>query len=159
MGEVRPYSARQEAFGDRVIKVMSRLQARLYRATGGRVGRRFLRGAPVGLLTHRGRKSGQVRRSPLLYAEYGDGVVLAASKGGFSGNPAWYYNVTANPDVRFQIGPDDRPMRARPASATERPDLWARLDHEYPDFVTYRERAALGGREIPLIVLEPADAS
>lgn len=155
MGDVRPYSDRQEWIGDRVIRVMSALQARLYRATGGRVGQRFLQGARVGVLSHRGRRSGQERRTPLIYVEYGDGVVVAASKGGFSGNPAWYYNVTAEPDVHFQVGSDDRPMRARPALATERPDIWARLDHEYRDFATYRDRAALNGREIPLIVLEP----
>lgn len=155
MGEVRPYSARQERIGNRVIRVMSGLQSRVYRATGGRIGRRFLRGAPVGVLSHRGRHTGEQRRSPLIYAEYGDGVVVAASKGGFSGNPGWYYNVTANPDVRFQIGSEDRSMRARPATATERPDLWARLDREYRDFATYRDRAALNGREIPLVVLEP----
>ncbi len=159
MGEVQPYSARQERIGNRVIRVMSAVQARVYRATGGRVGHRFLGGARVGGLTHRGRQTGTQRRTPLIYVEYGDGVVVAASKGGFSGNPAWYYNVTADPDVRFQIGAQDRPMRARPARATERPDLWARLDREYRDFPTYRDRAALNGREIPLIVLEPTTST
>lgn len=155
MGEVRPYSARQEAVGNAVIKVMAGLQARLYRATRGRVGGRFLRGAQVGVLGHTGRRTGELRHTPLIYVEVGDAIVIAASKGGMSGHPAWYYNVTANPDVWFQAGRVDRPMRARHAAPAERPDLWARLDREYRDFATYRERAALSGREIALFVLEP----
>lgn len=155
MGEVRPYSARQEAVGNRVIRVMSRLQARVYRATGGRVGGRFLRGARVGILSHTGRRTGELRRTPVIYLDRGPDIVIAASKGGFRGHPAWYYNLTANPDVSFQAGRHDRPMRARHATPTERPDLWAQLDREYRDFSTYRERAALQGREIALFVLEP----
>ncbi len=155
MGEVRPYTARQEQVGNGVIRVMSRVQTQLYRATRGRVGGRFLRGARVGILSHTGRRSGELRRTPLIYVHRGDDIVVAASKGGFSGHPAWYYNVTANPQVSFQAGAEDRPMRARHATATERPDLWALLDREYRDFATYRERAALQGREIALFVLEP----
>ena len=119
------------------------------------MGGRFLRGAPVGILTHTGRRTGELRRTPLIYARRGDDLVIAASKGGFSGHPAWYYNVTANPLVRFQAGREDQPMRARHATAAERPDLWALLDREYRDFPSYRERAALQGREIALFVLEP----
>ena len=63
--------------------------------------------------------------------------------------------MTANPQVSFQAGAEDRPMRARHATAAERPDLWARLDREYRDFPTYRERAGQQGREIALFVLEP----
>ena len=155
MGEVKPYSARQEAVGNRVIRVMSRVQTQVYRWTGGRVGGRFLRGARVGILTHTGRRTGEQRRTPLIFVERGDDIVIAASKGGFSGHPAWYYNLTANPHVSFQAGRHDRPMHARHATPSERPDLWARLDREYRDFPTYRERAAQQGREIALFVLEP----
>lgn len=155
MGQVRPYSARIEAVGNRAIRVMSGLQSRVYRVTGGRLGGRFLRGARVGILTHTGRRTGERRRTPLIYVEDGDRIVIAASKGGFSGHPAWYYNVTANPDVTFQVGRHERAMRARHATTAERPDLWARLDREYRDFATYRDRAALSGREIALFVLEP----
>lgn len=155
MAEVAPYSPRQEAVGNAVIRVMSRVQTVLYRASGGRVGGRFLRGARVGVLSHTGRRTGELHRTPLIYVDWGDAVVVAASKGGFSGHPAWYYNVTANPDVSFQVGREDVPRRARPATVAERPDLWARLDREYRDFATYRERAAAQGREIALFVLEP----
>lgn len=155
MGQVRPYSARGEAVGNRVIRVVSRVQVRAYRATGGRLGGRFRRGARIGILSHTGRRTGERRRTPLIYVEDGDRIVVAASKGGFSEHPAWYYNVTADPDVTFQVGRHVRPMRARHATAAERPDLWARLDREHRDFATYRDRAALSGREIALFVLEP----
>jgi F420H(2)-dependent quinone reductase len=155
MGQARPYSARQEAFGNRVIRVGSAIQSGFYRLSGGRIGGKFLRGAPVGILTHVGRKSGQVRHTPLIYAPLGDTIVIAASKGGFTTHPDWYWNITANPDVSFQVGSEDTPMRARPATATERPDLWVHLDRTYRDFAEYRERAGAAGREIPLFVLEP----
>ena len=155
MSEVRPYSPQQERIGNAVITVMSRLQTGLYRLSGGRIGGRFLRGAPVGLLTHTGRRSGEVRTSPLLVLERGENVIVAASKGGFAGNPAWYYNLLAHPDCEVQIGRRVRPMRARLAESGERDELWPAMDAMYRDFAEYRARAAAAGREIALFVLEP----
>jgi F420H(2)-dependent quinone reductase len=155
MSEVRPYSPQQERIGNAVITVMSRLQTGTYRLSGGRIGGRFLRGAPVGLLTHTGRRSGEARTSPLLVLERGEDVVVAASKGGFTGNPAWYYNLLAHPDCEIQIGRRVRRMRARLAEPEERDELWPAMDAMYRDFAEYRARAAAAGREIALFVLAP----
>src|SRR2546429_407711 len=46
---------------------MSRANVWAYRISGGRIGARFRRGAPVLLLTTVGRKSGAPRTAPLLY--------------------------------------------------------------------------------------------
>jgi len=54
----------------------------------------------------------------------GDDVVLVASKGGFPKHPAWFHNLKANPDTVAQIGAERRPVRARVATAAERPRLW-----------------------------------
>lgn len=159
MAEVRPYTPRQEAVGNAVIRVMSRLQAGVYRVSAGRIGGRFLRGAPVALLHHTGRRSGQPRTTPLLYAMRGRDVVIAASKGGFAGNPAWYYNLLAMPECEIQIRGGRRRVRARLVEdAVERANLWGRMDQVYRDFAEYRERAAAAGRAIPLFVLEPLDS-
>ena len=154
-GEVRPYDEREIKVGNRVIKVMSKLQTTAYRLTNGKIGGSFLRGAPVGILYHTGRRSGERRESPLLVLEDGPNVVVVASKGGFPGHPAWYYNLLAHPDCGIQIGGDIRRVRARVAEDHERPDLWRKLDAMYPDFAEYRERAAMSGREIAIFVLEP----
>ena len=56
------------------------------------------------LLDHVGAKSGTHRYTPLVFARDGQNVVLIASKGGYPKNPAWFYNLKANPDTTIQIG-------------------------------------------------------
>jgi F420H(2)-dependent quinone reductase len=143
----------------RVLKAMSRLNVRVYRVTGGllgsrwRVGSAFPRGVPVCLLTSRGRRSGQPRTTPLLYLADGERVILVASQGGLPRHPAWYFNVTADPEVTVQTGRRVRPMRARVADERERADLWPRLVRMYADFDTYQSWT---DRQIPVVVCEPA---
>lgn len=141
-----------------VIKVGSRLNAKLYRATGGRVGGTWRVGAgfrhpaPVCLLTTTGRKSGEPRTAPLVYLRKGDTFVVVASQGGLPKNPAWYLNLVADPDVTIQIGHDTYPLRARTASDAERAALWPQLVDLYADFDTY---AAWADRTIPVVICEP----
>ncbi len=146
-----PFTPAQERFGNVVIKVMSALNTWVYRATGGRIGGRFLRGAPVLLLTTTGRKSGERRTAPLLYLADGDRFVIVASKGGFSHHPAWYLNLEKNPDVTVEVGSDRREMRARIASDTEKKALWPKLVAMYRDYDDYQART---DRNIPVVVLE-----
>ena len=54
---------------------------RRYVATDGADGHEW-RGVPTLLLTTRGRKSGKLRRTPLIYGRDGDDYVVVASKGG-----------------------------------------------------------------------------
>ena len=56
-------------------------QVELYESTDGREGN-TMRGMPVIILTHRGRKSGAVRKTPLMRVADGDGrYVVVASLG------------------------------------------------------------------------------
>jgi deazaflavin-dependent oxidoreductase (nitroreductase family) len=135
-----------------VLKVMSRAQTWLIRASGGRIGTRFLRGAPVGLLTTRGRKSGQLRTLPLIYLQDGERIVIVASQGGMPRHPIWYLNLEAQPEVAFQVGSERRSYRARRAGAEEKAALWPRLCAIYPDYDDYQRRTE---RDIPVVVLEP----
>jgi deazaflavin-dependent oxidoreductase (nitroreductase family) len=125
----------------------------LYRRSGGRLGHRIpgLRGRML-LLEHVGAKSGIHRTSPLQYVEDGKDVVVIASKGGYSKNPAWFYNLMANPDTTVQIGSEHRAVHAREATPEERDRFWEMAVKIYRPYEDYRARA---GREIPLIVLEP----
>ncbi|MEU6035076.1 nitroreductase family deazaflavin-dependent oxidoreductase [Actinomadura sp. NPDC047616] len=152
MSKPRPAHLDNPAFS-RFMKVTSAAHVALYRLSGGRLGRRFPRsGAPVCLLTTIGRRSGTHRTKPLLYMQDDDRVVIVASVGGHPRHPAWYHNLTANPNVLVQIGPDRRPMRARTADASEREALWPRLVAMYPDYADYQSWT---DREIPVVICEP----
>ena len=124
----------------------------IYRATGGRIGKRLPGLKQMLLLDHVGAKSGQKRTSPLLYIDDGPNLVLIASKGGHPKNPAWYYNLKANPETTVQVGPDVRKVHARDAAPDERPRLWEKAVDLYPGYRGYQERT---DRQIPVIVLEP----
>lgn len=146
------WTPRQERVANVVIRAMSVLNVWLYRASGGRIGGRFLRGAPICLLTTRGRKTGAARVAPLLYLADGENVVIVASKGGMAEHPLWYRNLVADPDCEVEIGATRRAMRARTASAEEKAALWPRLVAMYPDYDDYQART---DRDIPVVVLEP----
>ena len=146
------YTPTQERIANVVIRAMSALNVWAYRASGGRIGGRFLRGAPVCLLTTRGRKTGEPRVAPLLYLADGERVVIVASKGGMSKHPLWYLNLLANPDCEVQIGATKRAMRARTASPEEKAALWPRLVAMYRDYDDYQART---DRDIPVVILEP----
>jgi len=136
-----------------IVKWMSRFNAWLYRISGGRIGGRFLRGAPVCLLTTTGRRSGLPRTVPLLYLADSERVLLVASKGGMKNHPLWYLNLVAKPEVSLQIGEATREMVARTAGPEERAALWPRLVAMYRDYDTYQTWT---DREIPVVVLEGA---
>jgi deazaflavin-dependent oxidoreductase (nitroreductase family) len=143
----------------KIMKLGSRLNVAIYRATGGRiggtwrVGSAFPRGVPVCLLTTTGRKTGVPRTQPLLHLVDGDRVIVVASQGGLPKNPLWYLNIRANPEVTVQIRRDILRMRARVADPAERAELWPRLVAMYADFDQYQ---AWTDREIPVVICEPA---
>jgi deazaflavin-dependent oxidoreductase (nitroreductase family) len=148
----RPFSPTEEKVLDVAVKIMSRVNVWLLRASGGRVGSRFRYGAPVMLLTTIGRRSGQPRTTPLIYLEDGENVVTVASKGGSARHPLWYRNLRDHPDVEVEIGAQRRQLHARTASAEEKTKLWPRLAAIYPDYDDYQARTE---RDIPVVILEP----
>ena len=150
--KLAPWTRTQERLVSPIIRVMTLLNVWTYRLTGGRVGGTFRQGAPVCLVTVKGKRSGALRTVALLYLPAGDELALVASKGGMSHHPAWYHNMMANPDVDVQIGSTTRPMRARRASDAEKGALWPRLVAMYRDYDDYQARTT---RDIPVVVLSP----
>jgi deazaflavin-dependent oxidoreductase (nitroreductase family) len=128
------------------------INTRVYRRTGGRLGNK-IKGAPVLLLDHLGRKSGQLRTTPVLYLEDGQDLVIVGSRGGSDATPAWFLNLIANPSSTVQIGPERRQIVARQATAEEKQRLWPQLVAMFPDFDVYQTRTE---REIPVAILSPA---
>ncbi|OBB02181.1 nitroreductase [Mycobacteriaceae bacterium 1482268.1] len=141
-----------------VMRYAGRAHAWLYRRSGGKIGANWRIGAgakkpvPTLLLEHRGRKSGKLFASPLVYTTDGDNVIVVASMGGRDENPQWYYNLVADPDVHIEIGRERRPVRAVQASPEEKQRLWPKLVEAYADFDAYQ---AWTDRDIPVFILQP----
>jgi deazaflavin-dependent oxidoreductase (nitroreductase family) len=125
---------------------------RRYVQTDGGSGHRW-NGRNTLLLTTRGRRSGKLRRTALIYGRDGDHYLVVASNGGARNHPFWYLNLTAEPEVRVQVGAERFAARARTAGAEERPRLWRLMAEIWPDYERYQKRT---GREIPVVVLERA---
>lgn len=109
-------------------------------------------GLPTLLLTTRGRKSGKLRRTALIYGRAGENYLLVASNGGAPNDPFWYLNLVENPEVEIQVGADKIKARARNATPNEKPPLWQVMSTIFAQYDTYQAKAS---REIPLVVLEP----
>jgi deazaflavin-dependent oxidoreductase (nitroreductase family) len=124
----------------------------LYRATGGRIGRRIPGMPPMLLLDHVGARSGKLRTTPLVYMPDGEDLIVVASKGGHPRHPAWLHNLRSGPDTEIQVGPSRMKVHAREADESERRRLWPRAALYNPHWARYRTRTE---REIPIVILEP----
>lgn len=132
------------------ITLLGEEHVRVYRETNGETGYLW-NGVPTLLLTMTGRKSGQKRTIPIIYRQVGDKYVIIASKGGSATHPAWYLNVTADPDVEVQIKGEVFRATARTAQSPEREQLWAEAVSAWPNYDLYQSRTT---RLIPVVVLE-----
>ncbi len=108
---------------------------------------------PTLLLTTTGRKSGKPQILPLIYGKTESGFAIVASKGGAPSHPAWYFNLTAYPEVEVQVEEQRFSARARTATGAERSTLWDQMVGIYPPYADYQKRTE---RKIPVVILEPA---
>jgi deazaflavin-dependent oxidoreductase (nitroreductase family) len=137
---------------DEAAKLVTGLHHAILRVSRGRVLGRIM-GMPTVVLETTGRKSGQTRRTMLTAPVVdGDTVVLVASYGGDDRHPAWYLNLTANPDVTVELAGRRREMRARTATAEEKAALWPRITKAYKGYAGYQRRT---DRDIPVVLLTP----
>ena len=113
------------------------------------------RGVPTLLLTTTGRKTGKLRRTALIYGEDDGRYLVVASQGGAKVHPNWYFNLSANPEVEVQVGPEVFRARASTAMADEKPRLWKLMSSIWPAYDDYQERTA---RDIPVVILQPVDS-
>jgi deazaflavin-dependent oxidoreductase (nitroreductase family) len=128
-----------------------------FRANGGQVGGPFA-GAPMVLVHHRGRRSGQEYVNPVMYlaTERGDGsIYVFASKGGAPANPDWYYNLTAAGAGTVELGTGTFPVTVREVHGEEHDRIYAEQARRYPGFAEYAQKTA-GVRTIPVLELTPA---
>ena len=109
-------------------------------------------GVPTLLLTTVGRRSGQARRTPLIYGEDAGRYLVVASKGGSPDHPAWYLNLEADPRVLVQIKGDVFEAVAHTATDDEKPALWPIMTAIWPAYDEYQTKT---DRPIPVVVLTP----
>lgn len=131
-----------------------REQVALYEATGGPQGG-TLEGRPVVILTTTGAKTGKVRKNPVMRIKEGDTYVAVASAAGATSHPSWYRNLIAHPQVLLQDGATVYQLRARETRDEEKVHWWEVAERFWPHFPEYRAKA--GGRDIPVMLLEPIE--
>lgn len=126
-----------------------------YELTGGRVGHLMGGGARAALLTTTGRKTGQSRTVPLVYARDGAGYVFVASNNGRARPPAWLLNATAKPEVQLQVGPAHLLGTARvvPPDDPDYDRLWQLVNAG--NHGRYERYQASTSRKIALLVVTP----
>jgi deazaflavin-dependent oxidoreductase (nitroreductase family) len=131
-----------------------RQQVELYESSGGTQGVTLRdTGLPCIIVTHRGNKSGGIRKIPLMRVKVGDAYVLVGSYGGRPKNPVWVYNLRADQDVEIRDATVVRKMRVREVTdPAERAPLWAAAAAAFPPYNEYQAKTS---RTIPVFVAEP----
>ena len=128
-------------------------QVERYEATDGREANTLAgtRRAVV-IFTTRGRKSGKIRKFPLMRVEHDGNYAMVASVGGGPLHPEWYFNVKDDPEaLMVQDGAERFDAAARELSGDERDVWWDRAVEAYPTYADYQRKT---DREIPVLLAE-----
>lgn len=127
-------------------------QVELYESSGGTDGT-TLRGLPVIIVTNRGRRTGAIRKTPLMRVADGGNYVLVASRGGAPEHPLWYHNLKTDPNVEIRDGVEVYKMRAREVEdSAEKQRLWRIAVEAFPPYQEYQDKT---DRKIPVFIAEP----
>ena len=152
MSEPKPITDAQLRRFKPLMKVFSRINAWVFKASSGRWMSSFS-GRPICVVTMKGARSNRWMDIPLMYVPFEDGVILVASMGGAPRHPTWYYNLVANPDIEVRAAGKTMKLSARQVEADEKDRLWPVCCEHYPDFANYQKRT---DREIPVFNCQPA---
>ena len=129
-------------------------QVELYEGSGGTDGLTLTdTGLPVIIVTNRGRKTGAVRKTPLMRAVDGKNYILVGSMGGAPKHPLWYHNLKAEPNVEIRDETQVFSVRVREVvDPGEKKRLWDIAVKAYPPFQDYQDKT---DRVIPVFLAEP----
>jgi deazaflavin-dependent oxidoreductase (nitroreductase family) len=127
-----------------------------FRANDGVVGGHF-EGKHLLLLHTVGRKSGDARVNPLVYATDGGSFLVCGSMGGAPKDPEWVANTAAVSEVTVEVGERKLQTTAKVVQFTD--SDWDRLYRVWaaywPDAAEYEKNTT---RKFPIIVLDPVVA-
>jgi deazaflavin-dependent oxidoreductase (nitroreductase family) len=131
-------------------------QVELYEGSGGTAGLTLRNtGLPVIIVTNRGRKTGAIRKTPLMRMADGKNYILVASQGGAPTHPQWYHNLKADPDVEIRDKTEVYKMRVREVTnPAERERLWDIAVKAFPPYQEYQKKT---DRLIPVFLAEPIE--
>ena len=131
-----------------------REQVEIYEGSGGTEGTTLRdTGLPCIIVTNIGRKTGAIRKTPLMTVKVGDGYVLIGSYGGAPKHPVWVHNIRENPAVEVRDRTEVFKMRVREVNEDpERAELWDAAAAAFPPYVEYQTRTS---RRIPVFIAEP----
>ena len=129
-------------------------QVELYEGSGGTAGLTLRdTGLPVIIVTNRGKKTGTIRKTPLMKVVDGKNYILVASQGGAPKHPQWYHNLKADPNVEIRDKDEVYAMRVREVvDPVERKRLWNIAVEAYPPYQDYQNKT---DRLIPVFLAEP----
>lgn len=127
-------------------KMNARANRRIRRGDGKSMGMDLL------ILITEGRRSGELRETPL--ARFGDGenAWLIVASGGGSQHPDWYFNLMAHPD-RASIelpGRDTLLVTPEGLEGADREQAWQRIAAAQPRIAKYQSKS---DREYPVVRL------
>jgi deazaflavin-dependent oxidoreductase (nitroreductase family) len=145
MTEPRPDAATRKGFNQSIVDE--------FRANDGRVSGPFA-GNELLLLTTTGARSGQPRVSPLSCKRIDGKLVIIAGNGGAEVNPAWVYNLRANPRAHVELGTESFDVTARELPPTERAAIVPKLTAVVSAFADFQANTA---RVIPIFELDPVE--
>jgi deazaflavin-dependent oxidoreductase (nitroreductase family) len=128
-----------------------RKQVEQFESSDGREGN-TMKDLPVIVLTTKGARTGNIRKSPLMRVEHDGKYLIVASLGGAPSHPVWYHNVVANPTVEIQDGATRQDMATRELDGDEREVWWKRAVGAFPPYAEYQEKTS---RVIPILICEP----
>lgn len=111
-------------------------------------------GAPTMLLETIGRKSGQPRISPLLFARDGGTVIVVGSNFGQEHHPAWTGNLLANPAAVAIVRGRRFDVRAEHLAGDEAEAAYQLMVGVASTYASYRGRT---DREIRVFRLTPSE--
>ncbi len=126
-----------------------RIHTSTYRATGGILGGNLI-GLPMLLLTTTGRKSGELRTSPMPFLADDGRWIIAGSNNGGPRDPSWWLNLKAKEQAEIQVMRERVQVVAKLASPEERSRLWPSLVEFNSRYARYAEMTT---REIPVVIL------
>jgi deazaflavin-dependent oxidoreductase (nitroreductase family) len=127
------------------------------RANDGKVTQGPLAGHPLLIMTSRGARSGEARRSILTWHRDGDDYIVAGTAGGSKKDPAWVHNLEADGQVGIEVGNERFDATASIVDDdAERQRLWDDHVRALPWFADY---PAQTGRVIPMVRLTPTTRS
>lgn len=108
------------------------------------------------LLYTKGRKTGRLRRTPIVHLPDEDDLIVIASKGGAPTHPEWFLNLRDDPQVWVRHKAQVFEAGAEILQGKEYEEMWRRVTDWAPGFQTYQDRTK---RTIPLVRLTPVIAA